>query len=162
MSRLRRVQTSALVLFAAAGWITAAVLALDDSRKESRFEVVNSALTDSIVERESLSQELEQVTALFNSAQQKLSSAQNQVADSSTRLDGLPDHVQEKLLAGAVGKYVTVTRAKLRSGPSTQSQELAVLSPETPIEVLGVAADGQWLEVARIGYVHNDLLRPIP
>lgn len=162
MSRSHKIQKSGLTLFAALGWITAAVLIFDESQAETQFESINTALIQSLVERRTLSQELERVTAKFDAAQQRLSVFENQIAEPKSRLDGLPDHVRQKLLAGAVAKYITKTRAMLRSGPSTQSLELAILLPKTPIEVLGVAPDGQWLEVARVGYVHYDLLRPVP
>ena len=151
-----------LILAAVGGWVTACSLILVMNWSERNFDVVNQALTKSLAERSDLMAELVRLEDRLQASEQRASALEDRSAHSQSKLAGLPDHVREKLAAGAVAKYMTVKRAKLRLGPSTQTQELAILSPDTPIEVLGLADGGEWLEVVRVGYVHNDLLRPAP
>lgn len=161
MSKRQKIQIWGLILVSAGGWILVGSLIASMNWSDRHYETVNGALTKSLIERSNLSEELERMRNQLKVTEQELATLRYQISGSSSKLAGLPDHVRQKLRAGAVAKYMTIQRAKLRSGPSTQSQELAILSPKTPIEVVGLASDGQWLKVVRVGYVHNDLLRPL-
>lgn len=132
MSKARKILTRGLVIVGALGWIATPVVVIDRIRADMKLGAVHAALTRSLVERRTLSEELDRVTA------------------------------RQDFKAGGAAKYVTVKRAKLRVAPSTESQELAVLSPEVSIEVLGVEPNGQWFEVGQVGYVYHELLRPTP
>lgn len=156
----KTIQRWGLILAAVGGWITACALFLVMNSGEENFDVVNEALAKSLVERSDLKGELVRLRGQLEAAEQRMLVLEDRFVEAGSKLAGLPDHVRQKLAAGAAAKYMTVKRAKLRMGPSTQSQELAILSSDTPIEVLGLAAGGEWLEVVRVGYVHNDLLRP--
>lgn len=158
----KTIQKWGLILAAVGGWVAASALFLVMDSSEENFDTVNEALTKSLVERGDLMDELVQLRGQLEAAEQRMLVLEDRSVEAGSKLAGLPDHVREKLAAGAAAKYMTVKRAKLRMGPSIQSQELAILSPDTPIEVLGLAAGGEWLEVIRVGYVHNDLLRPAP
>ena len=132
MSKALKIIAQGLIIAGALGWIVTPVVVFDRTRAVNKLGAVHAALTRSLVERRTLSEELDRLTA------------------------------RQDFKAGGATNYVTVKRAKLRLAPSTESQELAVLSPEISIEVLGVEPDGQWFEVGQVGYVFHELLRPTP
>ncbi len=66
---------------------------------------------------------------------------------------------QELLFGGAL-RYTTTTRAKMRSAPSTGSQELAVVPEGVSLEVFKRVEEGTWYKVGRIGYMYHELLEP--
>ena len=123
----KNIQKWGLILAAVGGWVTACSLILVMNWSERNFDVVNQALTKSLAERSDLMAELVRLEDRLQAAEQRASALEDRSADSQSKLAGLPDHVREKLAAGAVAKYMTVKRAKLRLGPSTQTQELAPL-----------------------------------
>ncbi len=70
-------------------------------------------------------------------------------------------HLQE-LLLGKAPKYVTTTWARLRAGPSTEAEEVAVVTAGVPLHVLEAVKDGRWYKVGSIGFMYHTLLKPEP
>ena len=159
---LKKMKIWGLVLAAVGGWAVAGSMVLGMSFNENNYDAVNDALTKSLVERNNLTEELKRTKGQLEATKKKLLVFQNQSIGSSSQFVSLKERDQQKMAVGGALKYMTIKRAKLRLGPSIQSQELAILSPKTPLEVLGRAENGEWLEVVRVGYVHNELLRPAP
>lgn len=54
--------------------------------------------------------------------------------------------------------------ANVRAGPSTGAARIATLRKGTRVKVLGTAADGDWVRIARggqaLGYVYAPLIAP--
>ncbi len=67
---------------------------------------------------------------------------------------------QQDLAADAAMTYRTITRAKVRAAPTTESKEVALVPSGTPLVVFDTAEDGVWYRVGRVGFMHRDLLKP--
>lgn len=57
--------------------------------------------------------------------------------------------------------FRTVTRTRMRAGPSTEAAEVAVIAEGTSLQVVDTVADGAWHEVSLRGYAFHDLLEPL-
>lgn len=67
----------------------------------------------------------------------------------------------EALFTDTRQKYRTTTRARVRAGPGTDFNEVAILPSGITLPGFETSEDGNWQKVGYIGYVHNDLLEPI-
>jgi hypothetical protein len=161
MSKGQKFQSWGLSIVAVLGVSTSALLLIDANRGQDHFESFNRALTQCHVLRRELTASLEQTRSELQTTERKLLALENHAGVPSKMLGTLPEQVQKNLISNGSALYITLTRAKLRSAPSTQSDEIAILSPESRIEVFGIAPDGQWLQVSSTGYVYHELLRPV-
>ncbi len=87
-----------------------------------------------------------------------------QVRQSETALKLLRAKVAEQAeVAQDPGRaFRTVTRARLRAGPSTDTKELAVMVEGADLRVIDTVAEGTWYEVRVQGYAFHELLQPSP
>jgi len=58
-------------------------------------------------------------------------------------------------------QFRTKARARVRAGPSTNTDEVAVVSAGKTIQVLEAVEDGTWYKVGGIGYIFHELLEPV-
>ena len=122
-----------------------------------------SAPRQDLAETQAAAGRLETVTAELATAQGRLAEFLLQIAAAKERLDGLRAEAleQQALLSGTARDYVTTTRAKMRSGPTTSSEELAIVPSGTRLVTLEVVEDGTWYKVASIGFMFHELLKPV-
>ena len=59
-------------------------------------------------------------------------------------------------------KFHTVTRTRLRAGPTTDAKEIAVIAEGASLQVIDTVEDGTWHEVRLLGYAFHELLKPLP
>ena len=87
-----------------------------------------------------------------------------QVRQSETALKLLRARFEEQAEAGPdPGRaFRTVTRTRLRAGPSTDTKELAVMVEGADLRVIDTVAEGTWYEVRVEGYAFHELLQPSP
>ena len=161
MSKGRTFQSWGLTIVAILCVTIPAFLLIEKSRSQSQFESFNTALTQCHVLRRELTESLENARSELQVTERKLLALEDHIGGRSNRSGGLPEQVQQGFVSNGSALNITLKRAKLRSAPSTQSDEIAILSPESRIEVLSIAPDGQWLEVSSTGYVYHELLRPV-
>ena len=57
-------------------------------------------------------------------------------------------------------KFHTVTRTRLRAGPTTDAKEIAVIAEGASLQVIDTVEDGTWHEVRLLGYAFHELLKP--
>lgn len=57
--------------------------------------------------------------------------------------------------------FRTVTRARLRAGPTIEAAEVAVIAEGAHLQVVDTVADGTWHEIRLRGYAFHDLLEPL-
>ncbi len=69
---------------------------------------------------------------------------------------------QRELAADAAATYRTTARARLRAAPTTESDEVALVPAGTPLVVFESVEDGVWYRVGRVGFMHRELLKPVP
>jgi len=135
----------------------AAALLADRSDLELRAEALENARLKSILARDRMADEVETLKQRLSDSED--GSRDDAVPDEVASLKKLPSEVQALLAGGAEKKVVTTSRVRLRAAPSLEGKELAVLGADVPIEVLGVAQNGQWIKTAFIGYVFHDLVK---
>lgn len=59
-------------------------------------------------------------------------------------------------------EFRTVTRTRMRAGPTTEAEEVAVLSQGAKLQVVDTVEDGTWYEIRLLGYAFHELLEPSP
>jgi peptidoglycan hydrolase CwlO-like protein len=68
---------------------------------------------------------------------------------------------QQDLLGDSTTWFKTKARARVRAGPSTDTDEVAVVSVGKTIQVFEIVEDGTWYKVGGMGYIFHELLEPI-
>ena len=100
----------------------------------------------------------------------KIAPAKNELRELTTKINAAGVELEkltvsgkqiEALISGARQKYRTTTRARVRAGPGTNFDEVAILPSGITLPSFETAEGGNWQKVGCIGYVHNDLLEPI-
>jgi|GEM_PF-6368809 len=148
--------TLCVVITLASAGLAAALLA-DRADLELKAEALENARLKSMLARDRLADEVESLKAQLSGAQGP--DREDAAPDEVVSLKQLPEEVQAILAGGAENKVVTTSRARLRAAPSLEGEELAVVGAKVPLEVLGVAEDGQWVKTAFVGYVYRDLVQ---
>ncbi len=57
--------------------------------------------------------------------------------------------------------FRTVTRTRMRAGPTIEAAEVAVIAEGAHLQVVDTVADGSWHEIRLRGYAFHDLLEPL-
>ncbi len=100
----------------------------------------------------------------------KIAAAKEELRELTTKINAARDELEnprvsakqfDALFLGAHQKYRTTTRARVRAGPGTDFNEVAILPSGITLPSIETAEDGNWQKIGYIGYVHNDLLEPI-
>ena len=92
-----------------------------------------------------------------------LLSLQSEIEGSQAELEPLRAEVQKQqaLLEGSTLQFKTTTRAKVRAGPGTDTDEVAVVPPGKTLQVFEIVEDGTWYKVGGMGYIFHELLEPV-
>ena len=184
-----RLFVSIIVLAGVAGWVfafdamqgrdalerraTQAELSLSAKSKEAK-EL--AALVESYKRGEKAAN-LKEVMKQLQTSRKELASVTTKIApvkkelrELTTKINAAGDELDklrasakqfEALFSGARQKYRTTTRARVRAGPGTDFNEVAILPSGITLPSFETVEDGNWQKVGYIGYVHNDLLEPI-
>ncbi len=84
------------------------------------------------------------------------------IRQSETELKQLRAQLEQKARpANEPGlKFHTVTRTRLRAGPTTDAKEIAVIAEGASLQVIDTVEGGTWHEVRLLGYAFHELLKP--
>ncbi len=84
------------------------------------------------------------------------------IRQSETELKQLRAQLDQKAQAANESslKFHTVTRTRLRAGPTTDAKEIAVIAEGASLQVIDTVEDGTWHEVRLLGYAFHELLKP--
>ena len=184
-----RLFVSIIVLAGAAGWVFAFYATQDRDaldRRATQAELSLSAKSEEAKELAALVESykrgekaanLKEVMKQLQTSRKELASATAKIApvkeelrELTTKINAAGDELDklrasakqfEALFSGARQKYRTTTRARVRAGPGTDFNEVAILPSGITLPSFETAEDGNWQKVGYIGYVHNDLLEPI-
>ncbi len=106
---------------------------------------------------------LEELTAALEAGNVLLTSLQSKIEGSQAELEPLRAEVQKQqaLLEGSTLQFKTTTRAKVRAGPGTDTDEVAVVPPGKTLQVFEIVEDGTWYKVGGMGYIFHELLEPV-
>ncbi len=106
---------------------------------------------------------LEELTAALEAGNAELLSLQSEIEGLQVELEPLRAEVQRQqaLLEGSTLHFRTTTRAKVRAGPGTDNDEVAVVPPGKILQVFEIVEDGTWYKIGGMGYIFHELLEPV-
>ncbi len=173
LSNMQRIVGIVVLVVGVAGWAVAfasigstggleseLVAAREEAKKaKADLALVSDNLStaqEALEQQEAASDNLEQLTA-------KLDAGKAEVAALTSVLEPLRAevHKQQQLVEGSALKFRTTTRAKVRMGPSTETEEVAVVPEGNSVQVFEIVEDGTWYKVGGMGYIFHELLEPL-
>ena len=127
------------------------------------LEELTAALEAGNADLLSLQSEIEGSQAKLGAGNALLTSLQSEIEGSRAELEPLRAEVQRQqaLLEGSTLQFKTTTRAKVRAGPGTDTDEVAVVPPGKTLQVFEIVEDGTWYKVGGMGYIFHELLEPV-
>lgn len=114
------------------------------------------------IQRDEAMGRIEQPQTELDAKTAELASVRSKIDHSVAQLEQLEAavHRQRLLLEGSARIYRTTTRARIRAGPSTETEEVAVVPQGRTIQVFEIVEDGTWYRVGGMGYIFHQLLEP--
>ena len=189
LSMLARLFVLIIVLAGGAGWVYAFYATQDRDALERRATQAELYLSakwkenkefatllesyrrgEKAAERDAVMKQLQTSRKELVSVIAKIAPAKNELRELTTKINAARDELEkltvsgkqfEALISGARQKYRTTTRARVRAGPGTNFDEVAILPSGITLPSFETAEGGNWQKVGCIGYVHNELLEPI-
>ena len=118
---------------------------------------------DQLEQRVKVTESLEELNAALGAGNTQLSSLKSEIEDSQAELESLRAEVQRQqtLLEGSVLQFKTNARARVRAGPGTDTDEVAVVPAGKSLQVFEIVEDGTWYKVGGMGYIFHELLEPV-
>ena len=132
---------------------------------------------DAAATLEMLTAELEAGSADLQTLQSEIEGAQVELETGSAELQTLQSEIegaqaesqplrvevqrQQALLDGSTLQFKTTERAKVRAGPGTDTDEVAVVPAGKTLSVFEIAEGGTWYKVGGMGYIYHELLEPV-
>ena len=99
---------------------------------------------------------LEELMASLATEKAELLTLQSQIKGSQAELETLEPNVQKQQAL-----LKTNARARVRAGPGTDTDEVAVVPAGKTIQVFEIVEDGTWYRVGAMGYIFHELLEPV-
>ena len=114
------------------------------------------------IQRDEAMGRFEQLQTELDAKTAELASVRSKIDHSVAQLEQLEAavHSQRQLLEGSARNYRTTKRARIRAGPSTETEEVAVVPQGRTIQVFEIVEDGTWYRVGGMGYIFHQLLEP--
>lgn len=183
LSSMQKALGGILALAAIVGWVFAIIqmgetgglqTALETARQDlssakAESEQAKSGLEAAQEERSQLMQQaetaasLEELTAMVEAGNAELQALQAEIEAARAEAETLGEKVQQQqaLLEGSILRFKTNARARVRSGPGTDTAEVAVVPAGNTIQVFEIVEDGTWYRVGGMGYIFHELLEPV-
>ncbi len=163
------------------GWAFAIFFMLGADDIESELTAARAELSKTKAEQSTLSDEvavfrqthgryqdvaanLEEMNEHLEDRTKALIDLELKIVNTGTNLERLRAEAKNygEILPGAPQRYLSTTRANIRSGSSTNSKQIAIVSEGVPISVYEMAEGGTWYKVGLTGYIYHELLKPSP
>ncbi len=127
------------------------------------LEELTAALAAGNADLLSLQSEIEGLQAALEAGNADLLSLQSETEGLQAELEPLRAEVQRQqaLLEGSTLQFKTITRARVRAGPGTDTDEVAVVPPGKTLQVFEIVEGGTWYKVGGMGYIFHELLEPV-
>ncbi len=150
-----------VVIVGVVGWIFAFVQIGEANSVKNDLEAAQSERSQ-LQQRVEGTKSLEELTAAIKAENAKLQSLRSETKGSQAELETLRAKVkrQQALLEGSMLQFKTKVRVKVRAGPGTDTDEIAVVPAGKSIQVFEIVEDGTWYKVGGMGYVFHKLLEP--
>ncbi len=178
---MRWILAALATVIGAGGWALAIFFMLGADDIESELTAALAELSKTKAERSTLSDEvavfrqthgrhqdvaanLEEMNEHLEDRRKALIDLELKIDDARAELERLRAEAKNygEILPGAPQRYLSTTRAKIRSGSSTNSKQIAIVSEGVPISVYEMAEGGSWYKVGLTGYIYHELLKPSP
>ena len=178
---MRRALVAVVAVIAVAGWVFAFTFMRSAGQSEDRMLSAEADLSKARTELSRTSDELLAVqeaheryrntVANLEETTRQLDDRRTVLADLTTQIDEAMEELERlrgeakqygETFQGAPRRYVSTTRAKIRTGSSTNTKQIALVSEGVPISVYETASGGTWYKVGLTGYIFHELLRPVP
>ncbi len=159
LSSTQKAVGGVVVIASVVGWIFAFVQIGEIDSLKSELEPARQGLA-------SAKDELAQLQGDLEAAQSERSQLQRRVSEiegSQAELETLRAKVQRQqaLLEGSMLQFKTNARARVRAGPGTDTDEVAVVPAGNTVQVFEIVEDGTWYKVGGMGYIFHELLEPV-
>ncbi len=183
LSSTQKAVSGVVVIAGVVGWIFAFVQIGEINSLKSELEPARQGLTSAkdelaqlqgnleaaqserseLQQRVEATESLEELTASLAAGKAELLTLQSQIEGSQAELETLESNVQKQqaLLEGSTLRFKTNARARVRAGPGTDTDEVAVVPAGKTIQVFEIVEDGTWYKVGAMGYIFHELLEPV-
>jgi hypothetical protein len=156
LSSTQKAVSGVVVIAGVVGWIFAFVQIGEINSLKSELEPARQGLT-------SAKDELAQLQGDLEAAKSERSELQQRV-EATESLEELTASLAAELLTlqsrDSTLQFKTNARARVRAGPGTDTDEVAVVHAGKTIQVFEIVEDGTWYKVGGIGYIFHELLEP--
>lgn len=124
---------------------------------------LTAALETGNADLQSLGSKIEGVQTELEAGAADLQSLTSEIAGLQVELEPLRAEIQKQqaLLEGSTLLYRTTTRAKVRAGPGTDSEEVTVIPPGKILQVFEIVEGGSWYKIGGMGYIFHKLVEPV-
>ena len=183
LSSTQKAVSGVVVIAGVVGWIFAFVQIGEINSLKSELEPARQGLTSAkdelaqlqgdleaaqserskLQQRVEATESLKELTAALEAGNAQLLSLQSEIKDSQAELETLRPKVQRQraLLEGSLLHFKTNARARVRAGPGTDTNEVAVIPAGNTVQVFEIVEDGTWYKVGGMGYIFHELLEPV-
>ena len=180
LSNMQRIVGIVVLVVGVAGWVVAfasigatggleseLMVAREEAKKaKADLALVSDNLStaqEALEQQKEASDNLEQLTTKLDAGKADLAALISELEETKAQLEPLRAevHKQQQLVEGSALKFRTKTRAKVRMGPSTETEEVAVVPEGNSVQVFEIVEDGTWYKVGGMGYIFHELLEPL-
>ncbi len=178
LSSIQKAVAGVVVVSGVIGWIFALIQtgkidslptredlasAQDEIAQVRRDRMVAQIERDQMQFQVDATKSLEELTAALATGKAELLTLQSQIEGSQAELETLESNVQKQqaLPKGNTLRFKTTARARVRAGPGTDTDEVAVVPAGKIIQVFEIVEAGTWYKVGAMGYIFHELLEPV-
>jgi len=107
---------------------------------------------------------LDELKSALRASQSERDALNQIIKESEMEIKELRARLSEAAEAPSDGgqAFRTLTRTRVRAGPTTDAEEVGVVAQGASVEVLDTVEDGTWHEIRVQGYAFHELLEPQP
>ena len=162
LSSPQKVVGAVIVIAGVVGWIFALFQIGEVDSLKSDLEAAQGERSE-LQQRVEATGSLKTLTAALEAGEVRQQSLQSEIEGSEAELETLRARVQRQraLLEGSMLQFKTNARAKVRAGPGTDTDEVAVVPAGNTVQVFEIVEDGTWYKVGGMGFIFHELLEPV-
>ncbi len=162
LSSLQKIVGIVVVIAGVVGWVFALFQIDEVDSLKSDLEAAQGELSE-LQRRVEATGSLKELTAALAAGEARQQSLQAEIEGSQAELESLRERVQRQraLLEGSMLQFKTNARAKVRAGPGTDTDEVAVVPAGNTVQVFEIVEDGTWYKVGGMGFIFHELLEPV-
>ena len=162
LSSPQKVVGAVIVIAGVVGWIFSLFQIGEVDSLKSDLEAAQGERSE-LQQRVEATGSLKTLTAALEAGEVRQQSLQSEIEGSEAELETLRARVQRQraLLEGSMLQFKTNARAKVRAGPGTDTDEVAVVPAGNTVQVFEIVEDGTWYKVGGMGFIFHELLEPV-